>query len=411
MTIANPASTRGAALYLALLQFFFALGWTIYVIYLPQLTAQVGIPKEFVVIILIVDQAVFTVTDTLMGIAADRMTRIAGHLSRFIIWLAAISCIAFLAMPFTADRGAAGKPVLIGLIATWVVTSSALRAPPMALLGKVAARPSAPWLFAIVMLGFGLAGAISPYLGVALRGIDPRLPFAISSLTLLTTAFAMGSVERRLRSDDVNTALRIRLPIPSKRILLVIALIAGVLLLALGTQFHVAINSVPMFLRFAKQPDLEWLMPVYWIGFNIAMFPASFITRRVGGLFTIGVAGLLGAGALLLIGHSASLNTMIVMQFIAGGAWGCVLMSAIALATALGHGGNEGRVLGLLFSALALATVARLTAVAAGFTRDAVYNVMLQTAPVVCWILAGAAILVLALARLRTRRGQTAVEY
>jgi hypothetical protein len=101
---------------------------------------------------------------------------------------------------------------------------------------------------------------------------------------------------------------------------------------------------------------------------------------------------------------------MIAMQLLAGVARGCVLVSAIALATALGHGGNEGRVLGLLFSALALATFARLTAVASGLTRDAVYDAMLKSAPVACWILAGIALIAITLTRLRTHREQ-ALEY
>jgi len=34
------------------------------------------------------------------------------------------------------------------------------------------------------MLGYGLAGAVSPYLGVVLRNEDPRLPFVISGPSL-----------------------------------------------------------------------------------------------------------------------------------------------------------------------------------------------------------------------------------
>jgi DNA repair protein RecO (recombination protein O) len=40
-------------------------------------------------------------------------------------------------------------------------------------------------------------------------------------------------------------------------------------------------------------------MPVFWIGFNIAMFPASAVTRRRGGLFVMGAAGLAGAVAMI----------------------------------------------------------------------------------------------------------------
>ena len=42
-------------------------------IYLPKLAAQVGIAPGAVILILMLDQLIFTVTDTAMGIAADRI--------------------------------------------------------------------------------------------------------------------------------------------------------------------------------------------------------------------------------------------------------------------------------------------------------------------------------------------------
>ena len=182
------------------------------------------------------------------------------------------------------------------------------------------------------------------------------------------------------------------------------------LVLALGYQLHFSINSASLFLRFAKQPDLQWLMPVYWIGFNIAMFPASFITRRLGGLLVIGCAGLLGAGAVYGMENATGLNTMIAMQFIAGAAWGCILMSAIAAAIAV-SGGAEGKVLGLMFSAIALATFTRMAAVAGGLSRNSAYEALLQWTPVLCWALAGAALCFIAMGRLRKwRQGKTAAD-
>ena len=44
-------------------------------IYLPKLAAEVGIAPSAVILILMLDQAIFTVTDTAMGIAADKIAR------------------------------------------------------------------------------------------------------------------------------------------------------------------------------------------------------------------------------------------------------------------------------------------------------------------------------------------------
>ena len=49
-------------------------------------------------------------------------------------------------------------------------------------------------------------------------------------------------------------------------------------------------------------------------------------------------------------------------------------MSAFTVAFAIGENGGEGRMSGLLFSALALATLARMATVATGFNADPALN-------------------------------------
>jgi hypothetical protein len=174
-------------------------------------------------------------------------------------------------------------------------------------------------------------------------------------------------------------------------------------ILALGYQLHSSINSAPFFLRFAKPADLEWLLPVFWIGFNIAMFPASVVVKHRGGLLVMGAAGLLGAVAVIGAEMAGSLNMLIAAQFLAGAAWGCMLMSAVSAALAIGETGAEGKVVGLVFSALALATFARMAAVAGGLQKLPEYAPLLHWAPVACWSVAGAGLLVLAAARMRPK--------
>jgi hypothetical protein len=397
LTADTSASGNRAGLYLAFLQLVFTLGWTTYVIYLPDLAKQVGIAPAAVILILMLDQAIFTITDTAMGIAADRIAMLVGRLSIIVGALTAISCSAFAALPFVAGAGA-DKTIFIALVVIWAITSSALRAPPLVLLGKYGARPSIPLLSALVMLGYGLAGAVSPYLGVVLRNVDPRLPFVISSVVLLITTFALSRVERDLAQETAPAKLKAPAkPFGTVPIIFIVAMV----ILALGYQLHFSINSAPFYLRFAKPTDLQWLMPVFWIGFNIAMFPASLIVKHRGGLIVMGVAGMLGAVAVLVAELARGLSTLIVAQFIAGAAWGCMLMSAVSAALAIGHTGAEGKVTGLVFSALALATFARMAAVAGGLQKIPDYAPLLHWAPIACWSVAGAGLLVIAASRLQ----------
>lgn len=390
----TASSVSRTGVYFAILQLVLTLGWTTYLIYLPMLAAQVGIAPSTVIFILMLDQAIFTVTDTAMGIVADRIAPVVGRLGAFVGALTALSCAAFVAMPFVAGAGHRAHIWLIALIVIWAVTSSALRAPPLTLLGRYSAKPSIPFLSALVMLGYGVAGALSPYLGVVLRDHDPRLPFAISSAVLLITALALSRVERGLvrESPSPNRPVKAAKPLGKVPVIFIVAMV----LLALGYQLHFSINSAPFYLRFAKPGDLQWLMPVFWIGFNIALFPASAVTKRRGGLIVMGAAGLLGAVAILAAERAGSLNVLVVTQFIAGAAWGCMLMSAISAALAIGDSGAEGKVLGLVFSALALATFARMAAVAGGLQKLPEYAPLLSWAPVACWSVAGAGLLVMA---------------
>jgi MFS family permease len=393
------ASANRAGVYLAILQLVFTLGWTTYVIYLPKLAADVGIAPTAVILILMMDQAIFTVTDTAMGIAADKIARVVGRLGLFVGILTALSCAAFVALPFVAGSGPAAQTWLIALIAIWAMTSSALRAPPLTLLARHRAKPHIPFLSALAMLGYGLAGALSPYLGVVLAKHDARLPFAISSLVLLITALALSRVEHGLAESSASA----NGPAAAAKALgkMTTIFIASMVILSLGYQLHFSINSTPFYLRFAKPNDLQWLMPVFWIGFNIALFPASVVTKHRGGLIVMGAAGLLGALAVLWAELAGNLTALIVAQFIAGAAWGCMLMSAISAALAIGEHGAEGKVVGLVFSALALATFARMAAVAGGLQKLPEYAPLLHWAPVACWSVAGAGLLVIAAARVQ----------
>lgn len=392
-----PAATR-IGLHLALLQLVFTLLWTTYVIYLPKLAAQAGIAPSAVVLILILDQAIFTLSDTAMGLAADRIGRAAARFGLFIGLLTAVSCAAFVALPFVA--ASAGPAVFIGLIAIWALTSSVLRAPPLTLLGRHAAQPAIPFLAALVMLGYGVAGAVSPYLGVILRDYDPRLPFVISSAVLLLTALGLS----RIPQDSGRAAQAAAKLEPRPLRGLPLLFIGAMVILALGYQLHFSINSSAFYLRFARPEDLSWLMPVFWIGFNLVLFPASVVVKHRGGLIVMGFAGLLGALAIVIAELAGALTVLIVAQFIAGAAWGCMMMSAISAALAIGTTGAEGKVTGLVFSALALATFARIAAVAGGLQKLPDYAPLVQWAPVACWLVAGAGLLAMAAAGLQGRR-------
>lgn len=379
-------------LYLAVVQFFFAVSWTVYVIYLPKLAAQAGMSSKAVLLILVLDQLIFTIMDFSMGVMADRVARVVGRLGYMILGVTLVSCLVFLLLPFAAPQGS--PALFLALTVLWTASSSVLRAPPLALLGKHASRPAVPWLSALTLLGLGVASATAPYLSVALREADPRLPFVLSSVALAVVTVGIIWLERELTqrraAPAAETKSRAPKPIPPT-----VGFLLAVVLLGLGFQVHFALNSAPLYLRHAPAADLAYLMPVFWIGFNLLLLPASFATQRFGGLAVMGLGAITGAIASLLALNAGNLTALVVLQFIAGGAWGCVLMSAVAAALAIGHTGREGRVTGALFALLALATTVRIAVVATGIGKDPSFVAILGWTPTTLWLLAGTLLLLL----------------
>ena len=387
-----------------MVQFFFACTWTIYAFYLPALAGAAGIDKKAVIWILMADQVTFGVTDLAMGMWADRVAGLLRRLGPPILAISTVSCVAFLVLPRAAELGRDGPfgapTVLAVLILVWTVTSSALRAPPWVLLSKYAAKPSMPWLSALSLTGLALAGAISPYLGMKLRDIDPRIAFAVSALTLFAATAGLIWVERYLARREVFTNV-VRPPEPTRVGPRIVAFFAGCAFLAIGFQVHVFLNSGGQYLRFAKPADLQQLMPVFWIGFNLLMYPGAALAKRYGALPVTAGAAALGVIGMLTAGLAGDLVTLIAAQFLAGGAWGGALMAAFAGSMAFGHKGREGTMVGALSGLLALATLLRMATVAAGANKGTTAAALLPWLPPGLWLIGGFALLA-ALTRRRT---------
>jgi hypothetical protein len=211
------------------------------------------------------------------------------------------------------------------------------------------------------------------------------------------TTLALSKIERGIADEPAAKTAEPAKPLGPVPVFF----IASMLILSLGYQLHFSINSAPFYLRFAQAADLQWLQPVFWIGFNVALFPASVVVKHRGGLIVMGAAGLLGALAVLGAELAGNLHILIAAQFLAGAAWGCMLMAAVSAALAIGETGAEGKVVGLVFSALALATFARMAAVAGGLQKMPEYALLLQWTPVACWAVAGAGLLAIVASRMR----------
>ena len=376
---------------IACVQLCFTLGWTVYVIFLPALLTRAGIDASWLPWILIVDQLLFAAADLAFGIWMDRSVQFFQKVATWLTALVLLSCAGFAALPFLAQLLPAW--FFVCALFLWVLCSSVLRVPPLAMLGKFAV-PSQPDTLhtpvAAYLFGLGIAGAIAPYLTVLLKHRDPLLPFIVASVALavatlvlrraLVSAGAASSPSGMSGTIAAGTATPMP---PTARRAIARPLLIAIALFALGMQIHAGVNSAKLFTTAAPGVPLEWLMPLFWAGFSVAMFPVSvWLTRHarhdtqadVPPTHFLWLAGVLGGVALVGCATQPTLPLLIALQIIAGAMWAAVLLAAITSATLIGRTGREGGWIGAAMALLALAAVGRIAlvlAIAPGTSSDA----------------------------------------
>ena len=370
-----PTVPRGVGLYLAGVQLLFALGWVVYAAYLPELLEQAGLERRWAPWVLALDQLVFIVTDLVVGVWSDRAAAVQGRIGRVVLVATLGSALAFLLLPWAAPQGS--PALLLVLTLAWAIPSSALRAPPLTLLGRYVAKPAQPAMVALFALGLGLASAVSPYVGLALKGVDPRWPFALAALTLAAVTLGMVAAERALvrqrsslapapgsAASSAPPAPSARLPAaPSARAGLTPAaalFLVAVVIVAASFQLHVFLASAPLYRAAGGGESLAHLMPVFWVGFNLMLWPATRWVRRTGPPLALAQAAVAGALAVAAAHAAPSLPWLVAAQLAAGAAWAGMLCGAFVGALQFGHTGREGFFNGSLQSLLAVAALSRL---------------------------------------------------
>jgi hypothetical protein len=165
--------------------------------------------------------------------------------------------------------------------------------------------------------------------------------------------------------------------------------LAAILLLAIAYQVHFLINTEPLFRRFAHPTQLPGLLSLFWIGFSLMMLPASVLTKRFGGTPMMAGGALVTAASAWAAKQATDVLRLSVAQFVCGGAWAAVTMSAVAAALRLGHTGSEGKTIGAMYSALAVAAGARIAVVAGHIEHVSAIALALPWLPAIAWLAAG----------------------
>ena len=348
-----------------------ALSWTAYVLFLPTFVARVGLPASLVVWIVLLDQALFTVTDWAAAVLADRVAQVWRRLGAAIAAAALVCGLLFAVMPWAADSGSSGW--LLAVIACWVAISSFVRAPVLALLGHIGNATRQGWAVALALGLVGVAGGLAPLLAGWLRAQGPHWPFALAAGALALAGLVA------LQADTLPAAARGAAA--GTRAAPLAWMIALLWLAALGFQWHTNL--------LAKVSPLPWVRtawtPLFWAGFTLGLLLSSLrLAAMPMRLRAAAMALMIGAGASQVALHAMQQAAFVPAQLLVGAAWAVALHTGLSLALARSPSHRLATPVGLVFSALALAALCRVAVVAVQWQGAPLWSVL----PSVAWLVA-----------------------
>ena len=348
--IADGVQSSGLAL--AGAQFFFTLGWTVYALMLPGLLATAGIAASWLPMLLMVDQLIFAVMDIGFGVAADRIGEGYRRLAKLLLILSTLSAVAFMLLPMAAGLSSG---ILLSVLAVWVISTSVVRAPTLVLLAKQAKATQQRSLVIWYIAGMGLALALSPFLGLWLKGADPRLPFTVSAVTLLLAVVVL----LRVSGKGVATKGEENSPQPAN-FSAYAPLLVVLGLAAFGFQIHAFVNAAPLYLAQAAKESRPWLMPLLWVGFFVTLICVEPLVKRLGAMPMATLGILLTALSSYASAAVNGQNVLILLQLLAGAGWALAFAGLMEQAAVAGSCGAEGRFMGSFFAVTAICALARI---------------------------------------------------
>jgi hypothetical protein len=370
------SSATRTAFWVSIVQGLLVLSWTVYVLFLPPLAAQAGIPAHWIAWILVADQAIFVASDWASGLFADRLVHWIGRIGPSLVAAAVISAGLFAAMPALARTGERW-PLLIA-IGLWACISSFLRAPAFSLLGKIGSESNRPGLVSWSLVGVSFASALGPVITTSMRQMDPRWPLGIASVALAIAGLLASRVEPMRKTDPSDDGE----PVAWRLVLLLAPL---TFIATFGMQLHTSFGAMS-----ASAPAAKfWWVPVFWTGFAFGLAIAARTSGTVHALRWCAATLVCGAAALWIAEHASDAAVFALAQGVAGAAWAVALTTVLAVV--LQRSGPHGLAspLGVVLSVISLAAMSRLLCSALGFQRITDWTVW----AIALWLLAALGLL------------------
>ncbi len=332
---------------LAAVQAAISLTWLVYNFYLPQLLVQAGLPKEFAMGLLVVENLLAVLMEPLMGGLSDLRQKWLGSRFPFISVGVVLASALFIAIPAYVVLGhptAALRWGLLVLLVGWSLAMTVFRSPALSLLGRYAFASQLPQAASLLTLAGGLVGAVGAVANQQILSLGSMVAFAIGSCVLLGSAAVL-----RWADPDRGTSSPARKQAPPPIFLPALGMIAGT-----GAGITLGFLTLRSLLN-ANPAQAATVLGCFTLFHLLSILPAGFVASRLGNSRVM-VAGLAGLILLLpALGLAAGMGGMAIVAGLLGLTFSFVINGSVPFALSLVPSERAGLGTGLYFGGAALA--------------------------------------------------------
>jgi MFS family permease len=325
---------------LAAMQGAIALCWVIYNLYLGKLLTQLGLPPQWAVTLLIVENLLAVWMEPLMGVLSDRQQHWMGNRFLLIALGGTFSAALFLAIPAATLLGNPTpvlQALLVGLIVLWSLAMTVFRSPALALLGKYASRTALPQAASVLILMGALAGSLSTFAQPQIVSWGAGFTFTLGAGVLLAATVCLRWVDRRF-PPTIHLESKVSEPIVLNHLVLI-----SVIGAAIGLGYRLL------------QMNLGESMGWFFAAHVLSALPAGTLAGRVGNQRIMMIGALATAALLGLTLFKDDGVVLIGTEIALGICFSFVVNGSLPFALSLAPSDKAGLGVGLYFGGSALA--------------------------------------------------------
>ncbi len=327
--------------------------WMAYRLFQPKILQKLEF-SEIAGSLGIVQGLLVMVIEPFVGALSDRIQHYLGNRLPLISVGVTLAGVIFVAVSLLVEQNLQGamRWVVPVLMTAWVVAMIIFRGPAIALLTQFAPMTELPQANAVLVLVFGLVGAIGPVLDILLNKIGASMTFLLGAIVLMMGAYILRSSTPHHFFNPSNINQDIPANIPP--IVLILIFIVG---FGAGLEVNLLMSIFPLELQ-TQLPSikLDFITSGIFLVSAIASIPLGEWTAQLGAnkAITLGLGSMTGLMGLALLNDNDILVVGFILAF--GISFSLVFVSIIPFALSKFPPDQAGLITGIFLAGSAGAT-------------------------------------------------------